>query len=97
MLYILLLVYVFLLLYMFRSGNSVSLYSMCCLCVLRPPGVNPVVVNKYISYHIISYHIISYHILYHIVYHIIYHIITMTTISIVRNVAQLISPPSAIE
>jgi hypothetical protein len=47
--------YVFLLLYMFCSGYSVSLcFSMYCLCVnvncivLLPAGDNPIVVHKYI-------------------------------------------------
>ena len=58
MLRILLLLYVFLMLCMFRSVYSVSsccsVYCFCVMCtVLLPPGVNPIAVNKYIIYRII--------------------------------------------
>ena len=65
---------VFLLLFMFRSGYSVSLLS-CVLFVCKCHRLSTQLRLTNISHHIISYHIISYHIIqYHIIYHIIYHI-----------------------
>jgi len=75
--------HVFLLLYVFQSGYSVSLCcSVNCSCV---KCVYHIISYHIISYHIISYHIISYHIIYHIVsycivsYHVSYRIISYIT------------------